>query len=126
MLEEALPYVPKTTQEDDRPIMDHLFPAQGILDANILSKQKLNLSALSVAKVMLFKKFGKAKNSGAAAPIRHATSQSPGEIEETPCEKCNAPYLLHRVDKEGNVTLICNNKSCGFKKAGESTEKTVH
>ena len=43
-----------------------------------------------------------------------------GEIEETPCEKCKAPYLLRRVDKEGNVTLICNNKECGFKKAGIS------
>ncbi len=39
-----------------------------------------------------------------------------GEIEETPCAKCKAPYLLRRVDKEGNVTLICHNKSCGFKK----------
>ena len=51
-----------------------------------------------------------------------------GEIEETPCEKCKAPYMLRRIDKEGNVTLICNNKSCGFKKAGKSegTESAEH
>lgn len=36
----------------------------------------------------------------------------PGEIEETPCKFCDAPYLLRRVDKDGNVNLICNNKTC--------------
>ncbi len=48
-----------------------------------------------------------------------------GEIEETPCSKCKAPYLLRRVDKAGNITLICNNKVCGFKRAlveGGTTE----
>jgi DNA topoisomerase I len=40
-----------------------------------------------------------------------------GEIESTPCGKCKAPYMLRRVDKEGNVTLVCGNKVCGFKKA---------
>jgi DNA topoisomerase I len=50
-----------------------------------------------------------------------------GEIEETPCSQCNAPYLLRRVDKAGNITLICNNKSCGFKKSGEpETSETAH
>lgn len=52
-----------------------------------------------------------------------------GEIEETPCSKCKSPYLLRRVDKHGNITLICNNKVCDFKKSIEETEpsgKTVH
>lgn len=47
------------------------------------------------------------------------TSSIPGEIEETPCSRCALPYLLRRVDKAGNVTLICNNKTCGFKKEAE-------
>ncbi len=49
-----------------------------------------------------------------------------GEIEETPCSKCKAPYLLRRVDKDGNVTLICNNKSCGFKTTPVKPEETEH
>jgi DNA topoisomerase-1 len=39
-----------------------------------------------------------------------------GDIEETPCPKCKAPYLIKKVDKEGNVTLTCSNKECDYKK----------
>lgn len=35
-----------------------------------------------------------------------------GEIEETPCKMCKSPYMLRKIDKDGNVTLICGNKSC--------------
>ena len=35
-----------------------------------------------------------------------------GEIEETPCALCNNPYMLRRVDKAGNVSFICGNKTC--------------
>jgi DNA topoisomerase-1 len=41
-----------------------------------------------------------------------------GEIEATPCPKCKTPYLLKKVDKEGNVTLQCSNKECGYEKKG--------
>jgi DNA topoisomerase-1 len=40
----------------------------------------------------------------------------PGEIEQTPCPHCKTPYLLKRSDKEGNVTLTCSNKECGYTK----------
>lgn len=36
----------------------------------------------------------------------------PGDIEETPCKACDRPYLLKRVDKAGEVTLVCHNKEC--------------
>jgi DNA topoisomerase I len=39
-----------------------------------------------------------------------------GEIEQTPCPKCKNPYLLKKVDKEGNVTLVCPQKDCGYTK----------
>jgi DNA topoisomerase-1 len=39
-----------------------------------------------------------------------------GDIEQTPCPKCKAPYLIVKKDKEGNVTLLCNNKECGYNK----------
>ena len=39
-----------------------------------------------------------------------------GEIEETPCPQCKNPYLLKKMDKDGNVTLTCPNKECGYKK----------
>ncbi len=49
-----------------------------------------------------------------------------GEIEETPCSKCAAPYLLRRVSKDGTITLICGNKSCKVKTTlpPEESEKT--
>lgn len=43
-----------------------------------------------------------------------------GEIEETPCAKCASPYMLRKIDKDGNVTLICGNKSCGHSQAGKA------
>jgi len=39
-----------------------------------------------------------------------------GDIEETPCPKCKAPYLLKKTDKDGNVTITCATKDCGYKK----------
>lgn len=39
-----------------------------------------------------------------------------GEIEETPCPQCKAPYLLKKFNKDGSITLQCNNKECGYKK----------
>jgi DNA topoisomerase I len=35
-----------------------------------------------------------------------------GEIEATPCTFCANPYMLRRIDKQGNVSLICGNKTC--------------
>ncbi|MCL5875327.1 MAG: type I DNA topoisomerase [Candidatus Dependentiae bacterium] len=39
-----------------------------------------------------------------------------GDIEDKPCPKCKKPYLLKKVDKSGTVTLVCDNKECGYKK----------
>ncbi len=39
-----------------------------------------------------------------------------GDVEETPCPKCNTPYLLVKKDKEGNKTYSCPNKECDYKK----------
>jgi DNA topoisomerase-1 len=36
-------------------------------------------------------------------------------IEEKPCPQCAWPFLTKKTDKEGNVTLICANKECGYK-----------
>ena len=37
-----------------------------------------------------------------------------GEIEETPCPQCKLPFLVKKTDKEGNVTLFCHDKKCGY------------
>jgi DNA topoisomerase-1 len=36
----------------------------------------------------------------------------PGDIEEVPCPACESPYMLKKVDKSGEVKLVCNNKEC--------------
>jgi DNA topoisomerase-1 len=36
-------------------------------------------------------------------------------IEEKPCPQCKWPFLTKKTDKDGNVTLICVNKDCGYK-----------
>lgn len=38
-----------------------------------------------------------------------------GDIEETPCPKCKAPYLVKKTNKDGTVTISCNNKECDYK-----------
>ncbi len=39
-----------------------------------------------------------------------------GDIEEIPCPECKTPYLIKKIDKEGNVTLSCGQKGCSYKK----------
>lgn len=39
-----------------------------------------------------------------------------GDVEEEKCPKCKSPYLLKKKDKDGNVTLTCPNKDCGYSK----------
>ena len=36
----------------------------------------------------------------------------PDDIVETPCKACKRPYLLKKVDKDGNETIVCHNKEC--------------
>lgn len=38
------------------------------------------------------------------------------EIEQKPCPQCKMPFLIKKTDKDGNVTLICFNKECGYTK----------
>jgi len=37
------------------------------------------------------------------------------DIEEKPCPKCKRPFLAKKVDKQGNVSLFCSDKNCGYK-----------
>lgn len=36
-------------------------------------------------------------------------------VEETPCPQCKWPFLTKKTNKEGESTLICVNKDCGYK-----------
>jgi len=38
------------------------------------------------------------------------------EIVEQKCPQCKLPFLIKKTDKEGNVTLLCFDKTCGYKK----------
>ncbi len=38
-----------------------------------------------------------------------------GEIEEKPCPQCKLPFMIKEKDKEGNITLRCSDKECGYK-----------
>ncbi|MEX0849724.1 MAG: type I DNA topoisomerase [Candidatus Dependentiae bacterium] len=40
------------------------------------------------------------------------------DIEEIPCPECKLPFLMKKFDKDGNITLVCSEKTCGYKKAG--------
>jgi DNA topoisomerase I len=39
-----------------------------------------------------------------------------GDIEETACPECKLPFLVKKTDKQGNITLFCSDKKCGYKK----------
>jgi len=45
-----------------------------------------------------------------------------GDIEETPCPLCKAPFLVKKVAKDGTITLYCHTKTCGYKTTKEETE----
>lgn len=36
------------------------------------------------------------------------------QIEQKPCPQCKSPFLIKKFDKEGNVTLRCHDKTCGY------------
>jgi DNA topoisomerase-1 len=44
-------------------------------------------------------------------------------VQETPCPKCNSPYLLVQKAKEGNLKNACPNKECKFSEIVESEKK---
>ena len=52
-----------------------------------------------------------------------------GEMEQTPCPRCNSPYLIKKIAKDGSVILQCGNKMCGYQQItgpdGEVTESTI-
>lgn len=41
-----------------------------------------------------------------------------GEIIEQKCPQCGLPFLIKKVDKAGNITLMCSSKECGYKTEG--------
>ncbi|MFA6065786.1 MAG: type I DNA topoisomerase [Candidatus Babeliaceae bacterium] len=47
-----------------------------------------------------------------------------GDIEDKPCPECKNPYLLKKVDKSGETTLLCPNKQCGYSEKLDSTDET--
>lgn len=49
-----------------------------------------------------------------------------GDIEDTPCPQCKAPYLLKKVARDGTVTLKCANKECGYSKVEKPTHDGHH
>ena len=55
--------------------MDHLSHVLDTQDVSILNKPKQVLNVRSVVKEMLYKRFGRAKSSGAVAPIQDVIFQ---------------------------------------------------
>ncbi|MFA6526850.1 MAG: type I DNA topoisomerase [Candidatus Babeliales bacterium] len=43
-----------------------------------------------------------------------------GEVAETPCPKCKAPYMVITKNKETGAVKTCSNKECGHKEPVES------
>jgi len=46
-----------------------------------------------------------------------------GDIEQTPCPQCKAPFLVKKYDKQGNLSLACSNKECGYKKEVQQADE---
>lgn len=49
----------------------------------------------------------------------------PGDIEEVPCPVCESPYMLKKVDKSGEIKLVCNNKECSTYVPSSYVRKTT-
>ncbi|MEX0940440.1 MAG: type I DNA topoisomerase [Candidatus Babeliales bacterium] len=46
-----------------------------------------------------------------------------GDIQETKCPSCGLPFLIKKVDKQGNRILMCSNKECGYKVVQENNNE---
>lgn len=46
-----------------------------------------------------------------------------GDIEEIPCPKCKAPFLVKKFAKDGTYKLVCNTKECGYSRESTPTEE---
>ncbi len=91
-----------------------------------IKQVKANFACTQCGKGDVVQKIWKGKKFWGCSTYPACNFSINGEIEQTACKACEAPYLLRRVDKEGNVTLICNNKSCGIKTMPVEENKSIH
>lgn len=126
VLEEACPMCTKPLREM-RGRFGPFIACTGYPTCKYIKPTKANFKCTQCKKGDVVQKMWKGKKFWGCSTYPECNFSINGEIEETPCAQCKAPYLLRRVDKDGNVTLICGNKSCGFKTtpvtAPENTEQ---
>lgn len=114
VLEEACPVCEKPLREM-RGRFGPFIACTGYPGCKYIKQVKAGFACTQCGKGDVVQKIWKGKKFWGCSTYPSCNFSINGEIEETPCNACQAPYLLRRVDKEGNVTLICNNKSCGVK-----------
>lgn len=84
----------------------------GYPDCTYIKQEKSSFDCPECGKGKMVKRSWKGKIFWSCERYPECTFSIPGDIEETPCPKCNRPYQLKRVNAQGEVTLICHNKEC--------------
>ena len=114
ILEEACPVCEKPLREM-RGRFGPFIACTGYPGCKYIKQVKANFACTQCGKGDVVQKIWKGKKFWGCSTYPTCNFSINGEIEQTPCKACQSPYLLRRVDKEGNITLICNNKACGVK-----------
>ena len=113
MLDEKCPQCGKPLRQ----VMVNLvpsLPAQDILNANILSKNVAKVNVLMIAANWL-NVAGEAVSSGDVQTIQNVSLPYLVTLKKHHVPNVNGHFLAKKVDKQGNVTLFCTDKNCGYK-----------
>jgi DNA topoisomerase I len=87
----------------------------GYPDCKYIQPVKASFACLTCKKGDVIQRMWKGKKFWGCSTYPTCTFSIAGDIEQTACKTCKLPYLLKRVTKEGEVSLVCSNKDCGVK-----------
>ena len=111
MLDEACPQCGKSLQSRSGRY-GQFISCSGYPECKYIKQEESSFVCPECGKHKLIKRAWRGKTFWGCGGYPTCRFSIPGDIEEKPCKKCSRPYLLKKVDKSGDITLVCHNKEC--------------
>lgn len=84
----------------------------GYPECKYIKQEKSSFDCPGCGKGKMVRRMWKGKVFWSCERYPECTYTIPGEIEETPCPKCNRPYQLKRIMPDGTTMLVCHDRVC--------------
>lgn len=97
----------------------------GYPDCKYIKQEKSSFDCPECGKGKMVRRQWKGKVFWSCERYPECTFTIPGEIEETPCPKCNRPYQLKRVMADGSTILVCHDRACSGEPEPEPKKRFV-